>query len=119
MATLIFGAALIFLALFVRAAGGSRGGGTSASLTRLASWGLTAGGIVVLVQALDASDWKRTQASTFAELELEGRMKIYGGAFKRRRVDKVSFLLPQQADAEAQAYCAGAGTIDQVSPSVP
>jgi len=51
MATLIFGAALIFLAFIVRAAGGNRGGGTSASLARLASWGLTAGGILVLVSA--------------------------------------------------------------------
>lgn len=50
MATLIFGAALIFLAFVVRTAGGSRGG-TSASLTRLASLGLTAGGVLVLASA--------------------------------------------------------------------
>lgn len=51
MATLIFGAALIFLAFFVRAASAGRPGGTSASLTRLVSMGLTAGGVLVLVSA--------------------------------------------------------------------
>jgi len=47
MATLIFGAALIFVAFFVRAAGGGQPG-TSRNLIRLASLGLFVAGVLVL-----------------------------------------------------------------------
>ncbi|MDP9143945.1 MAG: SPFH domain-containing protein [Actinomycetota bacterium] len=51
MATLIFGAALLFLAFIVRAAGGARAGGTSTSLARLAALGLVVAGALVLGSA--------------------------------------------------------------------
>ena len=51
MATLIFGAALLFLAFIVRAAGGGRTGGTSTSLARLAALGLVVAGALVLASA--------------------------------------------------------------------
>lgn len=52
MATLIFGAALIFLAVVIRAAAG-RGseGRTSAALSRLGALGLTVAGVVVLLSS--------------------------------------------------------------------
>lgn len=75
-------------------------------------------GIAVVVQAHGGAGEMRTRASTLAELELEGRLTMHGGALRRRRDDRVVFLLTEPLTATADRY-SDAGTMDQLSPLAP
>jgi glucose-6-phosphate-specific signal transduction histidine kinase len=76
-------------------------------------------GIAVVVQAHGGAGEMRTRASTLAELELEGRLKMHGGALRRRRGDRLVFLLAEPLAASASGYSDEPGTMDQLSPLVP
>lgn len=76
-------------------------------------------GIFVVVQAHGAAGETRTRASTLAELELEGRLKMHGGAMRRRRGDRLVFLLSEALTTSASVYSDDPGTMDQLSPLAP
>jgi glucose-6-phosphate-specific signal transduction histidine kinase len=76
-------------------------------------------GIAVVVQAHGGAGEVHTRASTLAELELEGRLKMHGGAMRRRRSDRVVFLLAEPLAASVSSYSDAPGTMDQLSPLVP
>ena len=76
-------------------------------------------GIAVVVQAHGGAGEANTRASTLAELELEGRLKMHGGALRRRRDDRLVFLLAEPMAASARGYSGEPGTMDQLSPLVP
>lgn len=76
-------------------------------------------GIAVVVQAYGSAGETRTRASTLAELELEGRLHMHGGALRRRRHDRVVFLLAEPLAASADAYSDAPGPMDQLSPLAP
>ncbi|UKE73231.1 MASE1 domain-containing protein [Xanthomonas graminis] len=56
-------------------------------------------GIVVSVTAMDGGVAPANQTSMLAALELEGRLNAHGGAMKRRRGNRMSFLLVEPAGA--------------------
>lgn len=95
-------------------------GDPSAYRIRARVWAVGARrGIAVVVESADGVAGQRTAASTMAELELEGRLQMHSGALRRRRDDRVSFVLSEPDCVPEAAYCPSAGTIDQVSPAAP
>lgn len=76
-------------------------------------------GIAVSVHCSGGAHGQRTQASTLAELEMEGRLKTHGGAMRRRRDDHVFFVLAETANAKGSDYYGASGLMDHVSPLAP